>query len=807
GSLSISFNYEKYRSGSRAFGWTFFSGTDGSTWTARTAGDQTYSADANNTVISNPPISANKSLNITGLNIGPNEKYYLRWTLTGDGGSSNGQAIGIDDFSITATERVTFTATATNGACPNIAPFITLDVPAATGYKYDITAGTSYSGSMTAAAGGTVVTADPQIVTTFPTVPAVGGSAYAIRLINATGEFKDTTVTVLGIPDNCTPVCASPPAIDLSSSDDCKKGASNLSISFTATNGTATLSSNGAGVLSATALSPGSGSVTYTIGDNDRGKKLRFIAVIADPDGGGPCTAANDTLYIAVPPGNPVFSNIEVCEGGDTRLAILGPAISNTFTWDFQGGITGQGISQNPALANNAPVQTAGSGINVSTQPAGSGCSAAVSSSNYSTSSNNLGSAIAAQEYFEFCVGTPAGNSRFEGVTAVYWKHRASGSGPMNFALVAANNPSVPLLTGTVTTSCAEAGGAIPSNPATCYRIYYWSATDAGGTLRIDSMVITANFKSPSGNYNFYTSDPAPAPVAAAASGASFDPAPAAGTTSNVWVTSLGEDGCNSDTLLVTVKVNAAPMLNIVQPTGLCTPNTFDVRNVALGAVPAGGTTTYHSALADAQNGTNPLSGAQFILSASANIYVRYAAAGCFTTGTINALFYPNASLNLPDSLVVCDGESTNVEIPNAAAPLVTFTWDFEAGINGPGVSNNPGIASDGAVQSSGAGIQVSAQGAGSGCSNAISSNNYDSGSNSLASAVTADEYFEFCIGATQTGFAFQGVKSIVWSNRASNTGPINYALVAANNLTTALLPVLSCPVPVAKSKGATSPH
>jgi len=129
---------------------------------------------------------------------------------------------------------------------------------------------------MTAAAGGTEVTSDPQVVTALPSVPAAGGSAYSIRLINTTGEFKDTTVTVLGIPGNCTPTCASPPSVDISSADGCKKGAVSLSISYTAANGTATLSSNGAGSLSTTSLAAGSGNVTYTLNNSDKGKKTAF---------------------------------------------------------------------------------------------------------------------------------------------------------------------------------------------------------------------------------------------------------------------------------------------------------------------------------------------------------------------------------------------------------------------------------------------------------------------------------------------------------------------------------------------------
>jgi hypothetical protein len=101
-SLDISFDYEKYRSGSRAFNWTFFHGsTATSVNVANTSGDQAYAADANNSTIFDPPTSISKSFSITGLSIANGATYYLCWTFTGVGGSTNGQGIGIDNFSIT----------------------------------------------------------------------------------------------------------------------------------------------------------------------------------------------------------------------------------------------------------------------------------------------------------------------------------------------------------------------------------------------------------------------------------------------------------------------------------------------------------------------------------------------------------------------------------------------------------------------------------------------------------------------------------------------------------------------------------
>ncbi|MDI9256292.1 choice-of-anchor D domain-containing protein [Flavobacterium sedimenticola] len=102
--LTITFDYEKYRSGSRAFDWTFFHGaTATAVNTAAAAGNQSYAADANNTTIYNPPTTTSKSVTLTGLTIAPSGLYYLCWTFTGVGGSSNGQGIGIDNLSITAT--------------------------------------------------------------------------------------------------------------------------------------------------------------------------------------------------------------------------------------------------------------------------------------------------------------------------------------------------------------------------------------------------------------------------------------------------------------------------------------------------------------------------------------------------------------------------------------------------------------------------------------------------------------------------------------------------------------------------------
>ena len=100
--LAISFDYEKYRSGSRAFDWTFNHGGTTATPIVDVNGNQNYPADANNNVVSNPPVAINKSFTINSLNIPAGSDYYLKWTYAGLAGGSNSQGIGIDNFTLLA---------------------------------------------------------------------------------------------------------------------------------------------------------------------------------------------------------------------------------------------------------------------------------------------------------------------------------------------------------------------------------------------------------------------------------------------------------------------------------------------------------------------------------------------------------------------------------------------------------------------------------------------------------------------------------------------------------------------------------
>lgn len=111
-SYQISFDYEKYRSGSRQFDMTFFYSTDGTTWTSASSGDQSYTADANNTTINNPPTTTSKSFLIS-VSVANNSSLFLRWSYTGLAGATNAQGLAVDNISVTG-----FDATATNVTSP-----------------------------------------------------------------------------------------------------------------------------------------------------------------------------------------------------------------------------------------------------------------------------------------------------------------------------------------------------------------------------------------------------------------------------------------------------------------------------------------------------------------------------------------------------------------------------------------------------------------------------------------------------------------------------------------------------------------
>jgi subtilisin-like proprotein convertase family protein/endonuclease/exonuclease/phosphatase family metal-dependent hydrolase len=173
-SLTVGWDFEKYRSGARAFDWTFFHGPSSTAPTADTGGNQSYAADANTSTIFNPPGSTAKSVTLSGLSVAPGATYYVRWTYTGVGGSTNSQGIGIDNVTIRASGGV---AGPTIAGATTAAAFTTTYGTASAAQSFAIS-GTSLTADITATApAGFEVSSDGTTFGSTATFVAVGGSA------------------------------------------------------------------------------------------------------------------------------------------------------------------------------------------------------------------------------------------------------------------------------------------------------------------------------------------------------------------------------------------------------------------------------------------------------------------------------------------------------------------------------------------------------------------------------------------------------------------------------------------------------
>jgi trimeric autotransporter adhesin len=187
GSLNISFDYEKYRSGSRQFDWTFFHGSTSTATISANSGDQSFAADAANTTIYNPPTTTSKSFTISGLSIANGTDYYLRWTLTGLAGSTNGQGLAIDNFSISATALIS-----SNADLSGLTLSLEVLTPA---FASATTSYTASVGNATSSITVTPTTADGNATVTVNGATVTSGSASATIPLNVGDNTITTVVT------------------------------------------------------------------------------------------------------------------------------------------------------------------------------------------------------------------------------------------------------------------------------------------------------------------------------------------------------------------------------------------------------------------------------------------------------------------------------------------------------------------------------------------------------------------------------------------------------------------------------------
>lgn len=125
--VTIAFDYERYRVNTAACSVTFFYSTDGSTWTAATAGDSGAFATGTSSYTFTGGTTVSKSFTLSGLSVASSGALYLRWNFNTTG--TNSQGVGLDNFSITAVNALdgsitesdwgTALATSTGGPTPS----------------------------------------------------------------------------------------------------------------------------------------------------------------------------------------------------------------------------------------------------------------------------------------------------------------------------------------------------------------------------------------------------------------------------------------------------------------------------------------------------------------------------------------------------------------------------------------------------------------------------------------------------------------------------------------------------------------
>jgi len=192
--LQVKFDLEQYRiaSATNTYAWSFFSSPDGTAWTSRPDGDQSFpagtAASYPNPVYYFPPNVTSKTVTLTGVNLASGSTLYLRWTMTGSS-STSAQAIGLDNLVLTPTL----------GTGGGTTPAPTPSLSTTTGAYASPYCITSSAGS-------------PTFNVAFTSSNVAAGSTYSAQLSNASGSFPaDLTQNLIGSATS-SPISASIPA-------------------------------------------------------------------------------------------------------------------------------------------------------------------------------------------------------------------------------------------------------------------------------------------------------------------------------------------------------------------------------------------------------------------------------------------------------------------------------------------------------------------------------------------------------------------------------------------------------------------
>ncbi|MDX2067708.1 MAG: SdiA-regulated domain-containing protein, partial [Haliscomenobacter sp.] len=403
--------------------------------------------------------------------------------------------------------------------------------------------------------GSVAVDLDAQGVATVTTSTANGNVTLTLEKVELSGcttTLKGNTATVT------TKICCNA-VLATTDSEICVGESTNLTITVSNGSGNYTISiddgdlntllltnsnySNGTPI----SVSP-TVNTTYTlVSVMDNGLSAEVCSKTGSP-----------TITVSPLPNAPAIPNFGACVGESTRIVppfTAGSAI--TATYDFENTSARRAGVAGGAGAGNITVSdmAVGPGLNQTGNIFGG--TAPTETSAFATDQWTTNTSMDPNDYLEFCIAANAGYVL--DLSSFRFDAQRSGSGVMKYMLaLSLNGGSFSTIgsEGDLPTSFAAFSQsletAVIGAETVCIRIYGYNSGATGGNLRIDNVVFSGTVR-PNTQYNFYDVDPTNNLSQPIATGSSYDPAPSVGTSKDIWVTCLNDQGCESLPTKVTV--------------------------------------------------------------------------------------------------------------------------------------------------------------------------------------------------------------------------------------------------------------
>ncbi|HEY1038941.1 MAG TPA: hypothetical protein VGF30_06020, partial [Bacteroidia bacterium] len=488
--VTIAFDYERFRANSTTCTVNFFTSTNGTSWTARTTGDNTFASGTGYDFTNSAANVVSKSVTITGVNIANGGNFYLRWTI--NSGSSNSQGVALDNVVLTPTLQsgsapTQFAITSISPASPSAGNGFNVTVVSRDGSNLaaNVSANTGFSlitNGMAGSIGGT----------TTGTITA-GTNSVVVSGVTLSSAGTGVTLTAQrSSGDNLSDGISSPFNV-LAAADH---------ISFV-------------GVPSSGTTGTNLGSFTVVAKRPDNSTDDTYTGNVTITSASGPGTLSGTTTVAAVA-GVATFSNLQFDQAGTYTLQASSGSFSNITTGNIT--ITQAALSWNFATAApssgtpyaNLTVSNIIQGNNFGTTTMLSTASASAVSDYASASGGNnaqaaartgaINTATSGSAYFEFTL-TPA-TGYYVTLNGISFGTRSSGTGPQAYSIRSSkDNYTANLATGTsnnagdwefetptFTSTSSGTGSAI------IFRIYghsgSGSATSGTANWRIDDVTL-----------------------------------------------------------------------------------------------------------------------------------------------------------------------------------------------------------------------------------------------------------------------------------------------------------------------------